>query len=632
MIVVARDPVRVVELQPDIEGLLRRTQQEDDITGTPAYFLALVRAKRARPFVVAAYDGSHLAGIVYGLERCLFGVSAGVVECGDSCGDGSVFCEPERFDEIVNLAVNTFLGSNLTWLARVSWNTSTAEEKERIELQELPGKAISEEIRVNAWTDLCLERTYEQFIESLGSRTRRNMRYYRRRAEQKQWEFVSDVTPKDAAAAIESLYPHQGIGKKDQTELGRFQKRLEEVPGAFYSGLRNSDGAWIGIMGGWVRGTHLFILTQLNNAAYASASVSMVLRSYVIERAINAGIRHLRFIEGCEGTLKRYCRVRATHLLVHRKGYLSRISAPTARRLFPSSVLTLCFQANSPRRERAPKISLFRRFRTFGHSVLLFPAIKNRLAKYRLMVRLYPPYLFERTHPVDVEYGIATSGFVRVEEISADPRLKALINPYGGSQPSVVRRVLRALGEVGDYTFADLGCGKGRAVIVAGEFPFRAIMGIELSPDLVSIARANAETVAREFPQRTKIDIFQGNVVDFRFPDGNLVVFLYHSFGRELLSALIEKLEERLSSGLTHLFFVYYNPVHGDLLDASPELSRWYAESLQCDRSEAGYGPEGDDAVVVWQGGAGVRETPHRMAGRRIVVTKPLWRAELGSG
>jgi SAM-dependent methyltransferase len=276
--------------------------------------------------------------------------------------------------------------------------------------------------------------------------------------------------------------------------------------------------------------------------------------------------------------------------------------------------------------------SSYRRFRGLCRRVLYFPAVKKVLMEFPFILRLYPQLSFERTHPVDVAYGIDTSGFVTVEKLSVDAQLTPLIMPYAGSQPSIIRRALAALGDIGDYTFADLGCGKGRVTIVASEFPFRRIMGIELSPDLTRIARTNAATVTHNFPHRTQIDIFETNAVDFPFPDGKLVVFLYHSFGRKLLAGLIERLESRLSSGLLHLFFVYCNPVNGDLFDASPAFERWYAESIPYDVSEMGYGPDSSDAVIVWQSGVLARETPHVGIHREIIVTKPRWKADLVPG
>ena len=55
-VIVARSPIEVLDLQSDIEDLLSRTGHADDLTRTPAYFLATVREKKGRPFVVAVYD------------------------------------------------------------------------------------------------------------------------------------------------------------------------------------------------------------------------------------------------------------------------------------------------------------------------------------------------------------------------------------------------------------------------------------------------------------------------------------------------------------------------------------------------------------------------------------------------
>src|SRR6516225_8353137 len=41
------------------------------------------------------------------------------------------------------------------------------------------------------------------------------------------------------------------------------------------------------------------------------------------------------------------------------------------------------------------------------------------------------------------------------------------------------------------FTFVDIGCGKGRALMVASAFPFRRLVGVEISPELCEIARAN---------------------------------------------------------------------------------------------------------------------------------------------
>jgi SAM-dependent methyltransferase len=233
-----------------------------------------------------------------------------------------------------------------------------------------------------------------------------------------------------------------------------------------------------------------------------------------------------------------------------------------------------------------------------------------------------------RTHPSDRQYGIDTSGIVPVHKIVANQTLRSQIIPYAASQPGIIRPALSALGKIEEYDFTDLGCGKGRAMVVAGEFPFRSIAGIELSPRLANISRRNLAIVERHHPTRPVSTVIQGNAVSVPFPEGKLALFLYHPFGAELVLQLITKLEKHLASGGAHVFFIYYNPVHGNLLDASPAFTRWYAETLPYHPSELGFGPDTEDTVVIWQSVNGSLPTPHPHPDRPI-ITKSPWRADL---
>jgi SAM-dependent methyltransferase len=255
--------------------------------------------------------------------------------------------------------------------------------------------------------------------------------------------------------------------------------------------------------------------------------------------------------------------------------------------------------------------------------ILLVPAVKAAIEAVPGLRRIYPPW--QRSHPFDKLYGIDASGFVPAAKIHADPVLAAGINGYLGSQAGVVRDALKALGDTRDYSFVDLGCGKGRVTIVASEFPFREITGIELSPELADIARRNVEKMSRRFPGRPPITIRAGNALDFALPPGKSVIFIYHTFGRELMKQFAAKLESALDApDASEIFVVYYNPVFGEVLDASPALSRWYADVIPYDPSEIGFGPDESDTVVIWQSTRHARPTPHSRIERKIVVLPNL--------
>jgi SAM-dependent methyltransferase len=262
------------------------------------------------------------------------------------------------------------------------------------------------------------------------------------------------------------------------------------------------------------------------------------------------------------------------------------------------------------------------RLRKTIRAIFYISAVKKSLENVAVIRNIYPPV--QRTHPIDRTFGIDTSGSVSVENLHPDPRLQCLIVDYLASQPSIVRRGLSALGNIRDYVFVDLGCGKGRATTVAGEFPFRAVVGVELSAALAATARANAATIARQFPDRPGVTIAEANVVDFPLPAGKVVFFNYHAFRAELIAKMVARCEAALASGeVTHMFFVYYNPVHAEAFDASPALTRFYVEQIPYDKSEIGFGPCRDDVVAIWQSVHGSIPTPHKRTDRKIILTSP---------
>jgi SAM-dependent methyltransferase len=263
-------------------------------------------------------------------------------------------------------------------------------------------------------------------------------------------------------------------------------------------------------------------------------------------------------------------------------------------------------------------------------AVLRVPAIKRILLEVPVVEKIYPGC--ERTHPFDRAHNVDTSGYLAADKIHTDPKMKDLVIPYSASQASIIREALLALGDVSEYTFIDFGCGKGRATLVATEFPFQQIVGVELSSTLAEVGRRNAEIFAKRFPDRPKIRIYTENVLNYELPKGKLVVYMYHSFARPVLAEILKRLAASVAKGHnTHLFVIYYNPMFGAELDASSALGRWFAKTIEYDRSELGFGPDKADTVVIWQSNQGAVSSPHAERGAKIIEIYPEWKVGLAA-
>ena len=65
-------------------------------------------------------------------------------------------------------------------------------------------------------------------------------------------------------------------------------------------------------------------------------------------------------------------------------------------------------------------------------------------------------------------------------------------NAYMATPARTLRSILAALEtDLSDFVFIDIGSGKGRAMLIAAEFPFRRVLGIEFARELISVAVRN---------------------------------------------------------------------------------------------------------------------------------------------
>jgi precorrin-6B methylase 2 len=97
-----------------------------------------------------------------------------------------------------------------------------------------------------------------------------------------------------------------------------------------------------------------------------------------------------------------------------------------------------------------------------------------------------------------------------------------------------------------EYDFVDIGCGKGRVLLVASSFPFRSISGIELSRPALEIAGKNIRTYRSADQKCFNIHIRK---VDARYfePDiTNTVYYFFEPFDTVILTAVLAKLSSKL--------------------------------------------------------------------------------------
>jgi SAM-dependent methyltransferase len=105
------------------------------------------------------------------------------------------------------------------------------------------------------------------------------------------------------------------------------------------------------------------------------------------------------------------------------------------------------------------------------------------------------------------------------------------------------------------YTFIDLGSGKGRALILAFKNGFRRVVGVEFSAELCAVARRNLAATG------VNAEVVYQSASDYLFPDEPTVIFLYNPFRPAVLVPVLK----RLHPGT---WIIYVNPEYASAVDS----------------------------------------------------------------
>ena len=104
----------------------------------------------------------------------------------------------------------------------------------------------------------------------------------------------------------------------------------------------------------------------------------------------------------------------------------------------------------------------------------------------------------------------------------------------------VFRRALAALPiDHKDFTFVDLGSGKGRALLLAAEYPFAEIIGVEFAEKLHRVAQENLQDLQKK---GANIRSIHADAASYAFPDTNLVIYIFNSFDEVVFKEVLAKL------------------------------------------------------------------------------------------
>ncbi len=163
----------------------------------------------------------------------------------------------------------------------------------------------------------------------------------------------------------------------------------------------------------------------------------------------------------------------------------------------------------------------------------------------------------------DKIYGTRTSLIFEHFEMNETVSIDRLMNSsrFVPSPVKTFRFCLQQLAQYGmkyeGYTFIDIGVGLGRNLLIASEFPFKQLIGVEISEKLVHMAKQNIAQYNKVSEKKCVAEFLLGDALEYRPPAGPLVIYFWEPFGFDIQAKFVKAMERHFSDSGEKSYLVF---------------------------------------------------------------------------
>jgi SAM-dependent methyltransferase len=167
-----------------------------------------------------------------------------------------------------------------------------------------------------------------------------------------------------------------------------------------------------------------------------------------------------------------------------------------------------------------------------------------------------------RSKTWDLIHNVDTCGEIPLVELNFQSENKAPGLEYQSHHPRILRAFLQSLAldwaiDYEKYTFVDFGCGKGRVLLVASEFPFRRIVGVEFAVPLAEVAKRNLVSYRSKTQKCRDISVLAMDAVDYQLPEEPEVLYFYSPFPPAVMEQVFQNIERSLQQSPRELLVLF---------------------------------------------------------------------------
>ncbi len=178
-------------------------------------------------------------------------------------------------------------------------------------------------------------------------------------------------------------------------------------------------------------------------------------------------------------------------------------------------------------------------------------------------------------HWFDIRYGLDTCSWSELKDLTIESGSKNSGYRYQPARILPLRKFFKTVQAqfANQSTLVDFGSGKGRVLLVASEFGFRELRGIEFARELCEVSRMNSGRYKSVTGVDAVFKTIEADAAHYAINADECVFVMYNPFDDSIMKSVLANINLSIQMHPRRVFIVYYNPRWGHLIEQQAGFS-----------------------------------------------------------
>lgn len=126
----------------------------------------------------------------------------------------------------------------------------------------------------------------------------------------------------------------------------------------------------------------------------------------------------------------------------------------------------------------------------------------------------------------------------------------------------------------------DIGCGKGRALVVAVHYGFNQVTGVDFAEELCKEAAGNCRKLLPQFPA-LNYQVIHADAATYPFEADMDVIYFFNPFDQVIMQQVLNNILASLRKNPRLLYIIYINPQYKKLFTNAGFTEMFYIRKME---------------------------------------------------